>query len=445
MPAPVIHGLVMARNEWPLLEVSVTHALVHHVDRVHVLDHGSTDGTAAGLARMRREWGDRITVIQLGECPYLQEAAMCVLREIVAPAPDDWLYVFDGDEFGLTGEGHDLRDILAGIAPRHAAVRYEIHNWVAPADFSAADLDRYAELRHRSAPPVFLPVPWDILVDEIIAGTVNYFDVVFHSKVLVRGSAAGWTAAGCHGVSGTAGIDECRLPPDSFRVAHFPLLERRRLEDRVIQGRFYVANGFPAGHGWQSQMLARVAARGELDAFWARHSLDSGRGHADPAGPIAIPDAALAPSLALTLDRVRAARHGTAFGQDPTRSVAMPATAETIVPAALSVIRRLQATIDEARQRPDAEEAADIRRQPEESPVSAPEIPPDVTPAAESRPPWRRRFDAIARFFNRRPSAPEPQAAALRIVPPGNADRRPDVLPWSDACPPPRPSVRPAA
>ena len=65
MRIPLIHGLVMARNEWPLLEVAVTHALVHHVDMVHVLDHASTDGTPAGLARLRREWGDRLEVVDI--------------------------------------------------------------------------------------------------------------------------------------------------------------------------------------------------------------------------------------------------------------------------------------------------------------------------------------------------------------------------------------------
>lgn len=53
VPPPRIIGLLKVKNEWPLLAVTLTHALRNHVDAVYVLDHGSTDGTAAGLAALQ--------------------------------------------------------------------------------------------------------------------------------------------------------------------------------------------------------------------------------------------------------------------------------------------------------------------------------------------------------------------------------------------------------
>lgn len=401
MRLPFIHGIVMARNEWPLLEVVITHALVHHVDRVHVLDHASTDGTAAGLARLRREWGDRLHVVHLGECPYLQEAATTVMRTIVAAAPDDWLHVFDADEFAIASPGVGLRDVLVDVDPRHPVVRYDVQNWVAPADFSAADLDRYAALRHRSQPTVFLPVPAETLVDEIVAGSINYFDVPFASKIIVRGAATGWTAAGSHRLAGVAAPAETRLPPDVFRVAHFPLLDRRRLDARVAQGRAYLDNGFDPSHGWQSQMLVRLTEHAMLDDFWERHSMPSDRHETGAGGPIVVADDTLAPLVARTLDRVRAARRGAAFGHDPVAADPVAADADVVVPAALRTIREVQAIADDLRRQLDAVLEHERRHMPA---------------APRRRRGWRRRLSSL--FTRRTPDeAPQPAGTAATEPP----------------------------
>ncbi len=425
MRIPLIHGLVMARNEWPLLEVAVTHALVHHVDMVHVLDHASTDGTPAGLARLRREWGDRLEVVHLGECPYLQEAAMSLLRTIVAAAPDDWLYVFDADEFGITGSEATLRDLLADVDPRHDAVRYDVHNWVAPTEFSTADMAGYDTLRHRAAPAVFLPVSPQLLADEIVAGAMNYFDVPFDSKVIVRGSATGWIAAGAHRVAGDAALVEARLPADAFRVAHLPLLGRDRLDLRADQGLAYIANDFPPGHGWQSQMVADVAAGDGLDAFWERHSLGRRPLPPEQGGPVVVRDDSLAPLLTRTLEAVRATRVATACHEDTVAEGPQPADGD-VVAAALRSIRSLQDLACRLDRDLSARTEAEAARL--------------APPAHRARRSWRRR---VARLFTRpldrfRRGSADPSTSA-------DPAGEPDVIALPSATAPPRRAIRSAA
>ena len=40
---PKVFGLIQAKNEWPPLALSISHALMHHVDEVYVLNHASLD------------------------------------------------------------------------------------------------------------------------------------------------------------------------------------------------------------------------------------------------------------------------------------------------------------------------------------------------------------------------------------------------------------------
>ena len=106
-----IHGLTLIRDEWPLALLSINHALLHHVDRLHCAVQVSSDATLAGVQQLRGFWGERLTVVEIRTPAYLQEAIVATLvRQLAAAAaPGDWLYVFDADEFAVTPSALPLR------------------------------------------------------------------------------------------------------------------------------------------------------------------------------------------------------------------------------------------------------------------------------------------------------------------------------------------------
>jgi hypothetical protein len=62
----------------------------------------------------------------------------------------------------------------------------------------------------------------------------------------------------------------------------------------VAHGNRLREQAFPLHHGWQSQMLSRIAEQGRLDAFWAAHSI-GGSGDAGTATlPTTVVDTAFA-------------------------------------------------------------------------------------------------------------------------------------------------------
>ena len=58
----LIHGIVVSRNDWGILALSIANVLHNHADIVHVLNHGSSDQTAHGLKVLQEIWGERLKV-----------------------------------------------------------------------------------------------------------------------------------------------------------------------------------------------------------------------------------------------------------------------------------------------------------------------------------------------------------------------------------------------
>jgi hypothetical protein len=306
-----IHGLTLIRDEWPLALLSINHALLHHVDRLHCAVQVSSDATLAGVQQLRGFWGERLTVVEIRTPAYLQEAIVATLvRQLAAAAaPGDWLYVFDADEFAVTPSALPLREQIALQPSDHQELRYPVWNWIAPVDFDDRDLATYGRIRHRALPCVFLSLPPHILAEEIGRGFINYFDLPFYDKGLFRLDALRerWLGPGAHRLRPPAALlsSAAELSPGPFHAMHLPLLSRRRLECRLAQARNLMAQGFPFHHGWQSRMLLDLEASQELDAFWRRHAIGPGTTSAAPGLPCFEESdlfaTALEPALALTL------------------------------------------------------------------------------------------------------------------------------------------------
>jgi hypothetical protein len=270
---PKVVGLVQAKNEWPLLALSISHALMYHVDEVYVLNHSSTDGSSKGLQHLQNLWEDRIHVFNRHDEAFWQEASINALIVVSQDASPDWIYVFDSDEFLLTHGHRPLKEILDDVDHKYALVRYEVQNWISTEDFDETHLDNYRILRYRSVPNVFTDMHPDICADQIRNGSLNFYDLPFPSKVIFRNDTASWLASGAHGLKSPAGVNTLDICADKLRGAHFPFLIRKRLEQKAKHGQMHIQHGFPTYHGWQSQMVYRLSQDNKLAQFWASHTI----------------------------------------------------------------------------------------------------------------------------------------------------------------------------
>ena len=269
---PRILGYIMARNEWPILGAAIIHALSIGVDRVVVLDHASDDSSSSNLKVIQEAFPDRLVILRLNSESYFQEAATSVVGELVQAHEYDWLYIFDADEFLLVNEEIQLKEVLRNIPAHIEVIRYQNDQWIAPYDLNESDVDSYFAICNRAIPNLFINLPGEVIAEEIEDGNMNYFDVPFPTKVMVRGHLSHTIAAGSHFSRTTSSNKEMEIDPGVFRLAHLPFRSYRGLERKAEQGRALEKSGFPFGHGWQSQLLYKLQEKGMLEEFWRQHS-----------------------------------------------------------------------------------------------------------------------------------------------------------------------------
>ena len=291
-------GYVMAKNEWPLLGLSITHALRAGLDHIVVVDHASSDLTSVGLQSLVARWPDQLTVFRLEDDAYFQEATTSMVMAAVGASRFDWVYVFDADEFVLaspeTSLHHELQRLPAGVD----VVRYEIQQWLTPENMDDTNPTDFGRAVKRTVPNIFTNPNGLLNAEDIEAGLTNFFDYPFPSKVIVRGGLTSNLSAGAHSVNSRSRVIEVSIEPTRLRVGHLPLLSWARLLRKSEHGQSLVDAGFGQEHGWQNQLIRRLELNGSLLEFWTAHS-DSKSNSGSPVGrPTTVVDLALAEALA---------------------------------------------------------------------------------------------------------------------------------------------------
>ena len=273
-PNPVkILGVLITRNQWPLVGLCITHVLTNHVDHLIVVDHASTDQTKSGLRELQNHWGSRLEVLHMSDGIFFHEEVNLVLKSFYEERDFDWVYLVDSDEFLITKNEAPLREPLTEVPKEIDLIRYNVVNFVAPVDFDENRLDRYSELTQRSVcdPNLF----WDKSnpFEASVKGDINFFQVPFDSKVIFRLPTNAWPTAGAHSLNGIEDVKEKKIAEDYVFAAHLPFLTRERLQRRAEHGRDMVAAGYTVNFAWQSQVVHEFRLQNRLDDYWEQVSI----------------------------------------------------------------------------------------------------------------------------------------------------------------------------
>jgi hypothetical protein len=265
-----IVGIVQCKNEWGLLAVSISHALMSYASEVYVLDHASDDQSASGLSCLKDLWGDRLHVLHVGNIPFDQAAMINTAIHLMDSSQPTWVHVFDADEFLLVEDGFSLAGELDALPTDVLFLNYPVENHVSTLGFNENRLPDYAGLRYKSEP--FEPAIGHLAAEKIASGAATFFDYPFPSKVLFKYAEGLRLWDGAHGVTFLGhGLGQ-RIP--HVAAAHLVFATRARLEGKAQQGAELVALGKKPHHGWQNQLLHRLRSNNQLDAFWRQHAID---------------------------------------------------------------------------------------------------------------------------------------------------------------------------
>lgn len=272
-----IHGIIVTRNDWAILALSISNVLIHHADIVHVLNHGSTDQTASGLKILQEIWGERLKVYTASaETPFNQSLLTNMMVSIVEDSAADWIYIFDSDEFLLSKENFSLREELVKLSDDTVAIKYSLSNFIATYDFDPNNLNCYNKLIYRSVPGV----NYDAAIAKklIHNGKLTFFDVPFLSKMIFRANSNLLISDGAHKFRYKLS-NQVVKSLEQADCAHLTLYSKSNLERKSIQGKSHIDRGLPAYHGWQNQLVHQLDMEGKLDWFWERLSIKTEQNH----------------------------------------------------------------------------------------------------------------------------------------------------------------------
>jgi glycosyltransferase involved in cell wall biosynthesis len=268
------------RNAAPLIRVCLLHHLALGMERILVLDNGSSDATPAILRRLERR--TPITVLR-DDGPFRHSEFMTRLMHEASGLGADWIVPFDDDEFLVsdTPLAHRLglvqrEGILIPVVNfvQHRSQRRDtpraLLSMVRRPERSV-DAGRAAELAE--------------------AGEIAAIEAEWPRKLILRSGLDVTIERGSHGADG---IGELELA-DWCRFLHAPLRSPAALARWADQGRRHRLTD-SRKVGWQHWMMAEAEAAGRLDEQWRLNSWD-GDGTVGPRGTGLVSDTTLADAV----------------------------------------------------------------------------------------------------------------------------------------------------
>lgn len=256
--------VMLVRDEWDILPVTIGHHLAMGADEVWVTDNGSTDGTAELLDRLAS--GDSRIRWRREDGPFDQaHLTTTLVHEAVADGAD-WVLPVDADELWWSTEG-SLRPVLEETGA--GGLRCEVVNFVQRHGVRRRHPAALLTMT-RSAVPEGAPETARPLLE---SGAIGWVQMRYPPKLISRAAPGLYVHVGNHGVEGLPGQV---VDTDRVVVLHAPLRARQELGQMAEHGRRSRAVNPDPEIGWHSKRWARLEDDGLLDEEW--HRLSTRRG-----------------------------------------------------------------------------------------------------------------------------------------------------------------------
>ena len=294
-----IHGVVIARNEWPLLGLSISHALFYHVDKVFVIDHSSTDDTKNGLAELQKVWPDRIEVFRYEDALFDQEALTNILLHISNQENPDWNIIFDADEFLVSPTKKSIKDHLVNLGEKWNAIAVQLENYIVPSGFIDTRLEDYLLIDHYVT-SINHVVDRDEFHEQVKRNEKLLHEFRVPSKVLVKNNSGDFVDAGQHQLKYGDGkfwelwdTTVAAINKEDWLICHLPYTSLKRFKARKdVHER--INNNFA------NRVFAKTITPDEdIAQMWDRLQM-----HPTDINPVLVPDSSFSKSFAPLVEKL---------------------------------------------------------------------------------------------------------------------------------------------
>ena len=259
------YGVSMVRNEVDIIRLNVLYHLASGIDRMLIVDNGSTDGTDGVLQQLSLEHPE--VRWSRDDGPFLPSRVMTELAREAFEEGADWVVPVDADEF-WHAPGGDLRRVLENTEA--GVLRARAVNFIQRRGQRESSPEALTHMTRRAASPVGPPGHAQSLVE---SRRIAFVEKVYPQKCICRPTAEVEIQTGHHSISGAAGP---RMRTEELVCLHAPMRSRDALAERITSASRAAAAGRNPNQGRNRLRLAALQGEAAIDAEWAANSYEDG-------------------------------------------------------------------------------------------------------------------------------------------------------------------------
>jgi len=258
-----VHGLLVARNEADIIRTNVLYHLSLGLDRLLVVDNGSTDGTDRVLRELGKD--PRVRWTRDEGLFYHGQIATELAREAYREGAD-WVVPIDADEFWLAPDGN-FRGVLE--ESEAGALRARLLNFFQRREQRESAPDALLYMTRRIREPVVTERGKRKLARELVEShKISKLEIEL-KKWVSRPTADIEIVFGNHKVEGVAGL---KRESHEIVCLHAPIRSRARLDGKAAVGERSEETGSDPNQGWHVKRWRRLRDEGRLEQEWAANS-----------------------------------------------------------------------------------------------------------------------------------------------------------------------------
>ena len=195
-----INAVYVVKNEWPLLALTISHALTHYADKVLVIDTGSHDGTFQGIKVLQSLWAGRIELFRCNQEIFDQTPLTNLLIEMSREDQADWTMVLDADEFFVHDNYPEFFSKLSETDEVWSSYAIEVVNFIVDENHDDFNLKSFEQIAYRVAGVGQRQMSDEDFVSKVLSGELPLQYKNTPDKIFVRNSNAIFVSQGTHQV-----------------------------------------------------------------------------------------------------------------------------------------------------------------------------------------------------------------------------------------------------
>jgi glycosyltransferase involved in cell wall biosynthesis len=260
----LVYGISMVRNEADIIRLNVLYHLASGIDRMLVVDNGSTDGTDWALQRLSLEHPE--VRWSRDDGPFLPSRVMTKLAREAFEEGADWVVPVDADEFWHAPGG--LRRVLENAEA--GVLRAQAVNFIQRRSQRESSSDALTHMTRRAAggggAAGYAP-------GLVAFRRIAFVEKAYPQKCICRPTAEVEIQTGHHSISGADGR---RIRTEKILCLHAPIRSRDALAERITSAGRAAQAGRNPNQGRNRIRLAALQGEAAIDAEWAANSYEDG-------------------------------------------------------------------------------------------------------------------------------------------------------------------------